>query len=137
MNSLLTNLGSSIIKQGGALLLVNSNMTSQNLQFINNTAVEGGAVYYSCLGINLCVLDISDSSFINNIAMSSGGAIRYDVYSPILYNEIFEGITALYGPNIASYPVKIKIVDSTTDSIKFRNIGSGIASDAVFISRSI
>ena len=132
IHSQFTNLGSLAIKQGGALLMVDSNMTMQDVDFINNIAVDGGAVYYSCLGPNNCILDISYSSFISNHAITSGGAVKYDVYSPILQNITFERNIAMYGPDIASYPVKIKLVDSQTDSIMFSNVGSGIISDTVF-----
>ena len=131
-NSHFTNLGSSSIKQGGAMLMINSNATIHNVEFINNTAVEGGAVYYSCLGAYDCELDISYSTMKSNHATTSGGAIKYDMFCPVKMENHYENNTALYGPDIASYPVKIKIVDSNTDSIMFTNVGSGIMSDVVF-----
>ena len=131
-NSQFMHLGSSSIRQGGAILSVNSSMTINNMTFMNNTASEGGAVYYSCLEINPCIMNISDSSFINNVGITKGGAIRYDVYRPLMRQNIFENNTAQYGPNIASYPIQIKLTNSESDSISFDNVGSGIRSDIEF-----
>ena len=45
---------------------------------------------------------------------------------PSLSSNFFEDNSALYGPNLASYPVKIKQVNSTQDEVYLNNVGSGI-----------
>lgn len=131
-NSVLENWGGNSVKHGGGLLLENSNVTAFNLTFLNTTAIDGGGLFYSCLGASLWTLNLSNLNFINTKAVSSGGAIKYDVYRPILANNIFINNTAEYGPTIASYAVKIKIKDSTDDLMNFSNVGSGIQSDVIF-----
>jgi hypothetical protein len=43
--------------------------------------------------------------FINNRAVINGGAIYYDLYSPIgLLNNNYRNNNAQYGDNYASYP---------------------------------
>ena len=45
---------------------------------------------------------------------------------PSLSHNLYQDNSALYGPNIASYPVKIKQVNSTQDEVFLDNVGSGI-----------
>lgn len=54
-----------------------------------------------------------------------GGAIFYDLYRPVLDNNTFAHNSALYGPDIASYPVKIKLANSDSDEMVFTNVASG------------
>ena len=37
--------------------------------------------------------------------------------------------SAGYGPNIASYPIKIKLRNSSSDNIQLTNVGSGVVYD--------
>ena len=68
-------------------------------------------------------MQISNTEFLSNSALV-GGAIKYSLYRPRLTNVTFSNNSANYGPNIASYPVKIGI-DNMTDNIKLENIASG------------
>ena len=67
-----------------------------------------------------------DSTFIGNTAVRQGGALNYNYARPSLSHNFYQDNSALYGPNIASYPVKIKLFDSTQDEVYLNNVGSGI-----------
>lgn len=54
-----------------------------------------------------------------------GGGIYYDLYRPKLNNNIFENNSAIYGPDIASYPIKIKMINISSDDIMFDELVSG------------
>ena len=132
INSNFMNIGGTNSFKGGALYILNSNLTIDNTSFVNNTAVDGGAIYYSCPGVNQWVLSIQNSTFMSNKGVKSGGAIKYDVFRPKLSNISFKNNSALYGTNIASYPIKIKITNSSDDQITFSNIGSNIQENITF-----
>jgi hypothetical protein len=55
-----------------------------------------------------------------------GGAIYYNSYRPSLSNITYTNNSALYGQNIASYPVKIIEQGSTNSSIELNMVGPGI-----------
>ena len=59
------------------------------------------------------------------MAMQQGGAIYYDLYRPYMSNNKFQNNEALYGNNIASYPVKIRLKDSESDDIILNDAPSG------------
>lgn len=61
--------------------------------------------------------------------MQSGGGIEYDVYRPRLDNIMFANNKAVYGPNIASYPVRIRVKETLVSRITLNNIPSGISQD--------
>ena len=132
-NSTFQSMGSNQTRHGGAMHLTNSNTTIINSKFINNTAVYGGAIHYSWLGSKEWILNIKDSSFENNKAHEAGGAINYDVYRPNMINTAFYNNSAVYGNNIASYPIKIKEKESSQDQIILNNIGSGISGNISFV----
>lgn len=132
-NSQISGLGSNTTRKGGALLMINSNATIVNLTFTGNTALQGGAVYFSCAGLTRCSLDLSSSLFANNTGIDSGGAIQYDVYRPSIQNCKFEGNSAVYGPNIASYPIKIKVKGSAQDQVTLDNVRSGVSNKLSFV----
>ena len=71
-----------------------------------------------------CSFELDSCSFINNSATYSGGAIMYNLYRPIMTNLTFSGNTATYGSDIASYPIKIIIQNSTSDTVHLENVGS-------------
>ena len=41
----------------------------------------------------------------NNVAMANGGAIYFDAFKPDIINCLFLNNSAIYGNDIASYPV--------------------------------
>jgi hypothetical protein len=141
------------MRTGGAIYFRNSNAGINNSTFEANTAVKGAAVYFSCLGNQKWELNVTDSRFVGepifylshkiaqlnswialimslgNTAIESGGAIEYDVYRPTFVNNYFENNTAVYGPNIASYPIKINVKGHEIEQIRLEDIGSGIPTD--------
>ena len=126
-NSKISNSGSTSILYGGALKIENSNSTMTNMTFDNNVAQIGGAIHISCDTYDICQNIISDSTFSNNIAVKQGGAINYDFRRPELSNLTFNNNEAAYGPNIASYPVRIVNSVMVNDPIILTNVTSGMA----------
>ena len=112
---------------GGAIYLFNTEMNISNCSFTLNSAKIGGVISFQCNSLAKCVLNISNSSFTNNTAQEKGGAIYYNYNNPSISNVTFESNTALYGPNLASYPVRIGLLNSTANhNITIDNVGSGI-----------
>ena len=62
----------------------------------------------------------------NNKALEQGGAINYNFRRPELLNITYDNNVAAYGPNIASYPVRIVNSDSMDEPIVLTNVASGI-----------
>lgn len=126
--------GYSVLSQvsikGGALLIINSNFTVDSSLFDSNTANYGAAVYISCQLSPICVASISNTTFANNVAQNSGGGLMYDLYRPTLSSLVFSNNSALYGPNIASYPVKVKIGDTSINTVTVNNAVSGQTTQA-------
>jgi hypothetical protein len=62
----------------------------------------------------------------NNTADESGGAFEYNFKRPKLENNTYANNTALYGANIASYPIKIRNKSDNQNRIELNNVGSGV-----------
>lgn len=75
------------------------------------------------------MLNVTNCTFSNNIAVSQGGAINYSYRRPVLSVNTYENNTAVYGPDIASYPFKITFEDTNSTQMHLENIGSGIGLD--------
>ena len=77
-------------------------------RFINNEAEkDGGSLYLSCSSAN-CEFYVSNNTFTINRANNSGGAIKWNDVRPYnLSNNIFVDNSALYGNDIASYPIAL------------------------------
>lgn len=101
------SLGNNNIK-GGALSLMNSDLSLTTSSFANNYAHEGGAVFLDC-NLN-CSFDISNNSFRHNRAVIQGGAVSYKSSKPNFTLNYYYNNTAQYGNNKASYPINIKIL---------------------------
>ena len=120
-----SNIQSEISVKGGALLLTNSNFTIESSLFYSNTAKYGAAIYISCQLSPVCVASILNTTFANNVAQISGGGVMYDLHRPTFSNIFFDSNSALYGPNIASYAIKVKIGNSSENSVTISNAVSG------------
>jgi hypothetical protein len=70
--------------------------------------------------------------FTNNIADEKGGAVFYNLNRPQMTNNQFQGNTALYGPNVGSYPVKIAHSISRNTTIKLEEVTSGLTYESSF-----
>ena len=59
-------------------------MEIQNWTFEANRATKGngGGLYLTCPDVDYCNYDIYSNSFINNTALDSGGAIKWDNTMP-------------------------------------------------------
>lgn len=66
---------------------------------------------------------IENTNFIKNSAYKDGGSIKFTNTEPILINSIFINNTALYGNDMASLPLRIKltIYDENFTEIKLFN----------------
>ena len=126
-NSQMYRSGSTDILYGGAIHFENSNSTLINLTFEYNTAHKGGAMHISCDTYEICKNIINNSLFENNVAIRQGGAINYNFRRPEFSNITYRYNQAAYGPNIASYPVRIIYSDMVDQSMVLTNAASGMA----------
>ena len=126
-NSQFNSNGNTAQRQGGAIRVIDSIISISNTNFINNTAIQGGAISNECLNINDWNLVINSSLFVSNTAFSQGGAIYYNFARPNLNQITYANNTAPYGPNIASYAVKVRFAGQATDQMKVTNMVSGVA----------
>lgn len=61
-------------------------------------------------------MEIEDNIFTENEAFINGGAIYYDLYSPIgLLDNSYTLNRAKYGKDYASYPFMLKVMDRIDD----------------------
>ena len=109
--------------------MADSKVSIASTVFINNSAVNGGAIAFECTSLILCDLHLNKSTFMSNYASSQGGAIYYNYNRPVITNCIFSNNTAEYGPNFASYAVKIRMINSTSASIMIDSMVSGMQYD--------
>ena len=114
---------------GGAISMLNSKLNIFDSVFRDNTADIAGAISFSCTHLTLCELKATDSTFEDNKATVKGGAIYYDYTHPRIENVTYTNNSAQYGPDIASYAVKIRKVGSQSDTITIKDMGSGIVLD--------
>lgn len=69
---------------------------------------------------------MNSSTFTLNSASVKGGAIFYDYKKPELLSVVNTNNSAPYGPDLASYAVKIRMLGKTTDVMQVDNVGSDI-----------
>ena len=102
-------------------------MTITNSTFLDNLAVNGGAIYIYWDYLKKWANEISSCTFDNNTATKNGGAIRYTSYRPSMTNNTFIGNSATYGPEVASFAVRIKEVvnGELVDIVAIDDIPSG------------
>ena len=118
--------GSGTIEHGGALYLEDTSMHLMNVSFENNTAQIDGAIHINCNTYDSRSNFIEESQFINNIATEQGGTICYNFRRPSLHNTTFYNNQAMYGINLASYPVRIILDNSVNDDMILTNVVSGV-----------
>ena len=119
--------GSSHVKQGGALYLEDTHININNVKFENNKAESGGAIFMGCNAYDSCSSNIEHSKFTNNTAIEQGGAIYYNFKRPNLLSITYIGNQAMYGPNFASYPVRIIFDNLISNAIRLTDVVSGIS----------
>ena len=106
-----------ISQSGGAYFSESAHCLMENNVFRGNKAVivpgitgsgAGGAIMLSCLLFQSCPSVIQNNDFIGNVAEIKGGAITWQHSPSEFINNTFLNNSAVYGPNIASYAVKLK-----------------------------
>jgi len=134
--TLLTNsefdmIGSKNHFKGGVIFIKRSSISIDNSTFTNNQAIKGGALKIEWFVSSHWVNSFTNSVFINNTAIQQGGAIAYDLYRPTMENLTYEGNTAPYGQNVASYPIRVIMQGNSNNEITVDNVGSGITYPSV------
>ena len=112
---------------GGVIYVENTLLEINSSNFVNNSAIDGGSIYFQCdLTLNFeCFLNLFNNSFINNLAENHGGAIKWAFKKPVGFSPMlnsFKGNLAKnYGNDIASFPIKlaVKIYNSSNTSQVF------------------
>jgi hypothetical protein len=125
-NSTFENLGSTSLLEGAALSVQNSNVFADNSTFKNNTTINAGSIDLRCDKTQKCSYSIKNCVFNQSMASKSGGAIRYNLYRPEFNNNQFTNNTALYGQNIASYPIRMRMGNATANNLMISDVPSGI-----------
>ena len=105
---------------GGAVYTDGFALNMQGNEFYSNLALaanyqsveliqrnRGGAVYFVCSLHSSCSFSLLSNLFVNNSAGEQGGALFWADNYPLLSENSFENNTAEYGPEIASYPVRL------------------------------
>jgi hypothetical protein len=113
--------------KGGVFELFNTLANLTNTTFVNNTASVGGAIHFDCSSVSNWGLSITNSTFQSNIASKQGGVLYYGFKHPKIDNWHYKNNSAPYGNELASYAVKIRLLNSSSDQMTVSNIGSGIA----------
>ena len=125
-DSILLKNGNSLSQYGGAIRLIDSNISISNLTFRNNEAQSGASISFEWKELSNWNLNLERSMFDSNIAFLQGGAIYYNYKRPKFSQNIFLNNQALYGVNIASYAVKIRFYKSNSDQMNVFDIASGM-----------
>ncbi|CAI2375821.1 unnamed protein product [Moneuplotes crassus] len=102
-----------------------SKIAIQNTTFSQNKARSGAGIAILCKKSTHCSTSLTDIIFDSNEATQKGGAIYYDVYRPIMTNITFNQNKAVYGENIASYPIKVVLSEELSDKIHLDEVASG------------
>ena len=132
-NLTVSNWNNTLSQKGGAIYALSSNITILSSSFIDNTAIEGAAIYIDWVSGDYWYSKLENVNFTNNIGQKSGGAISYNLKRPQLANNIFSNNSAPYGSNIASYPVRVYQKESSSYKITIDNVASGIQLQALVL----
>lgn len=110
---------------GGALYFYNMFVVISQNVFIGNRAGNqtitsetgsGGAIFFACPSFLQCTLNLTYNTFVGNTALFSGGAVQWLDSFPFLEGNIMKDNLAVYGQDIASFPIKLSLL-STNNSI--------------------
>ena len=130
-NSNFTNNGNESLRAGGVISMIDSKVVISKSQFLRNSAISGGAISFEWTNLLNWNLTVYESSFYFNNGISKGGAIYYNYNRPALYDSVLLNNSAEYGPNFASYPFKIKMLENYSDKMMISNMVSGVQFDKV------
>eukprot|EP00347_Sterkiella_histriomuscorum_P014799 403359479 len=112
---------------GGAIATTNCDSVNVvDSYFQGNQALMGGALYLYCDEDQICQYAISNTTFVQNVGITRGGAVHYNYYAPVLNMSTlnFTDNQAPYGQNISAYP--FKLVVTNLDTIKQQVSGQTI-----------
>jgi hypothetical protein len=84
-----------------------------NSTFFNNSALSGssGALQLDCLESAPCNFTVTSNNFSTNYAGLNGGAVYWTKQQPTFLNNSFSDNSAVYGPDVASFGIKMKSQD--------------------------
>ena len=106
-------------------------MEIENWNFESNHATRGngGALILECPDFDYCQFHVYDNTFTFNTAIISGGAIKWNDIQPynLTLNTYHENY-AVYGNDIASFPIKLEIINIPRKLHSNLNFISNIAS---------
>ena len=105
--------------EAGAIYFYDSNAWISNCIFLENKALEGagGAILFDNNKQHSVIYSINLTNFTANIAKTEGGAIKYTNIIPNIQFCQYQKNYAVYGNNIASYPIRLSFqVYSNSDS---------------------
>ncbi|CAI2361643.1 unnamed protein product [Moneuplotes crassus] len=125
-NSRFEGCGNSSITNGGAIRLIDSNSKINQSVFTHNKAKIGASISVKCSFGQTCSNKFTNLVFENNTASIMGGGIYYNLVRPIMNNITNIHNTAGYGPDIASYAVKIVQRGTQNNKVYLNNVGSGL-----------
>ena len=121
-----------VAENAGAIYVSNHIMEIRDWNFDSNRATlgDGGGLYLEWANNYDCEYDVYNNTFTKNLANISGGAVAWNDIMPYnLSNNTYELNSALYGNDIASYPIRIEIIDNESrileDNYVISNIPSG------------
>mmetsp|Transcript_33503 Transcript_33503/g.58684 ORF Transcript_33503/g.58684 Transcript_33503/m.58684 type:complete len:1193 (+) Transcript_33503:2-3580(+) len=108
-------------QQGGALYIAHAPLEIASSHFQNNTAQIGGCIVHLSTDEKFS-FELLYNEFISSSA-SIGGAVYWNGLVPVNSSNTFVDNTAVYGPNLASYGIrlarlndKLEIADVLTDT---------------------
>lgn len=108
-------------QQGGAIFTIDYNVTIENSSFVNNSAVgdidlwgSAGGVYSNCDINQDCSLTVKNNEFLMNSAKELGGCITWRTTKPELSENTYINNSAIYGNEIASFPISMSVYSSDT-----------------------
>jgi hypothetical protein len=112
-----------------ALKVQATNFTLLDAVFEDNSAnaTDAGGLSLSCSNESRCDFYVANSTFKNNSALLRGGGLAWS-YRPTLENITYADNRAVYGPNVASFGVKLVLCDSKPTSKMQGNSYVGLAS---------
>ena len=112
---------------GGAIYVENSNILLRNSIFVQNSAIQGGAIYLFCSFefVNSCNFSLNSNIFLRNSAEIDGGALKWKYSKPIEQNNTYLLNKASYSSDFSGYFCKIGFEfytiseENTTRSLNF------------------
>lgn len=126
-------------ENSGALYNEESNITIINCVFYANSAKHGGAIYNRCKE-KTCQMNISDSFFMENTAVSKGGAISNEESDITISNCMFQAHSAKHGGAIYNRckekTCQMNISDSFFIESTAESIGGALSNEEIEITIS-